>query len=67
MKKLLTESKIIRIFNKNKVMTQEQLNTLSELLAAFKSEYTDIDNDGYWNVEEVEGLVDSAISDNNTN
>ena len=48
-------------------MTQEQLNTLSELLAAFKSEYTDIDNDGYWNVEEVEGLVDSAISDNNTN
>lgn len=46
-------------------MTQEQLNTLSELLAAFKSEYTDIDNDGYWNVEEVEGLVDSAISDNN--
>lgn len=50
-------------------MTQEQLNTLSELLAAFNSEYTDIDidNDGYWNVEEVEGLVDSAISDNNTN
>lgn len=50
-------------------MTQEQLNTLSELLADFKSEYTDtdIDNDGYWNVEEVEGLVDSAISDNNTN
>lgn len=48
-------------------MTQEQLNTLSELPAAFKSEYTDIDNDGYWNVEEVEGLVDSAISDNNTN
>lgn len=47
-------------------MTQEQLNTLSELLANFKSEYTDIDNDGYWNVEEVEGLVDSAISDNNT-
>lgn len=47
-------------------MTQEQLNTLSELLADFKSEYTDIDNDGYWNVEEVEGLVDSAISDNNT-
>lgn len=46
-------------------MTQEQLNTLSELLADFKSEYTDIDNDGYWNVEEVEGLVDSAISDNN--
>ena len=44
-------------------MTQEQLNTLSELLADFKSEYTDIDNDGYWNVEEVEGLVDSAISD----
>ena len=43
-------------------MTQEQLNTLSELLADFKSEYTDIDNDGYWNVEEVEGLVDSAIS-----
>lgn len=38
-------------------MTQEQLNTLSELLADFKSEYTDIDNDGYWNVEEVEGLV----------
>ena len=48
-------------------MTQEQLNTLSELLADFKSEYTDIDNDGYWNVEGVEGLVDSAISDNNTN
>lgn len=48
-------------------MTQEQLNTLSELLADFKSEYTDIDNDDYWNVEEVEGLVDSAISDNNTN
>ena len=46
-------------------MTQEQLNTLSELLADFKSEYTDIDNDDYWNVEEVEGLVDSAISDNN--
>lgn len=46
-------------------MTQEQLNTLSELLADFKSEY--IDNDVYWNVEEVEGLVDSAISDNNTN
>ena len=45
-------------------MTQEQLNTLSELLADFKSEYTDIDNDGYWNVEEVEGLVDSAISGN---
>ena len=44
-------------------MTQEQLNTLSELLADFKGEYTDIDNDGYWNVEEVEGLVDSAISD----
>lgn len=49
-------------------MTQEQLNTLSELLAAFKSEYTDITViHGYWNVEEVEGLVDSAISDNNTN
>ena len=28
-------------------MTQEQVNTLSELLADFKSEYTDIDNDGY--------------------
>lgn len=39
----------------------------AKLLADFKSEYTDIDNDGYWNVEEVEGLVDSAISDNNTN
>lgn len=48
-------------------MTNLQLNTLSELLADFKSEYTDIDNDGYWNVEEVEGLVDSAINDNNTN
>ncbi len=48
-------------------MTQEQLNTLSELLAVFKSEYTDIDVDSYWSIEEVEGLVDSAISDNNIN
>ena len=48
-------------------MTKEQLDTLSTLLAYFKSEYTDIEDDSYWNVEEVEGLVDSAISDNSAN
>ncbi len=45
-------------------MVQEKLELLSSLLADFQDEYTDIDDNAYWSVEDVEDIVNSVINDN---
>lgn len=45
-------------------MTQDKLELLQDLLGDFKADHTDIDDNDYWSVEEVEGLVQSVINDN---